>query len=361
MFIDLGLSIVYHLRCSMAKVTVSIPTYNRCEYLKSAIESVLHQTYQDFEILISDNGSIDGTEELALSYSYKDERIKYHRFPRNQGASANWIYSLLSPSTEFVTLLPDDDLLEPDCLKCAIEQLSSHTEASVYCCKVEAFGQSPDSGNQEYFPRWMSNATSITEYDARVNFFPLLMGTPCAMPGTVFRREYLHRVHLLKDNDYAPGDYYLLAQLALHGTFLFNPQVHARYRWHDGNHTVRIRRTFRSLAQYHYALRAVLEMGLKRALSPGSPGSPGLAGLAEECESWPIKCVSDLIIAFSAIDQPEYLRRTGYQLFLKAAVRGHTLDKVGIHYRIAMRLAWIYLIFSDPVDRLLGIWWRPRK
>jgi glycosyltransferase involved in cell wall biosynthesis len=71
----------------MPKATVSIPTFNRVNLLPFAIESVLKQSYQDFELIVCDDGSSDGTPELMSQYT--DSRIKYIRHPQNIGKSNN--------------------------------------------------------------------------------------------------------------------------------------------------------------------------------------------------------------------------------------------------------------------------------
>ena len=70
----------------MPRVSVVIPTYNRAELLKRAIESVLGQTYQDFELIVVDDASMDNTEEMMKDFS--DERIRYIRLKQNSGTSA---------------------------------------------------------------------------------------------------------------------------------------------------------------------------------------------------------------------------------------------------------------------------------
>ena len=64
-------------------VSVTIATYNRCNLLGKAIQSILEQTYQDFEIIVVDDGSSDGTEEVVKNF--KDERIQYIWHEKNKG------------------------------------------------------------------------------------------------------------------------------------------------------------------------------------------------------------------------------------------------------------------------------------
>ena len=69
------------------KVSVILPTYNRAYIIEKSIQSVLNQTYQDFEIIVIDDGSIDNTEEIIKELQEKDNRIRYLRLNINKGAS----------------------------------------------------------------------------------------------------------------------------------------------------------------------------------------------------------------------------------------------------------------------------------
>jgi glycosyltransferase involved in cell wall biosynthesis len=77
---------------SQPLVSVIIPTYNRAEFLREAIQSVLAQTYTNFELLILDNCSPDHTPEVVAEFD--DARIKYLRHQCNIGGIANWIYGM---------------------------------------------------------------------------------------------------------------------------------------------------------------------------------------------------------------------------------------------------------------------------
>ena len=66
----------------MKKISVGLPVYNGANYLAAAIESILGQTYPDFELVISDNASSDGTADICQAYARRDGRIRYIRQPR---------------------------------------------------------------------------------------------------------------------------------------------------------------------------------------------------------------------------------------------------------------------------------------
>jgi glycosyltransferase involved in cell wall biosynthesis len=99
------------------RVTVAIPTLNRLGYLKEALQSAQAQTYPNIEILISDNGSTDGTREFLRSVM----GIRAYHQAQNVGMLPNWNACLHLASGDFFLLLSDDDILEPT----AVERLVS--------------------------------------------------------------------------------------------------------------------------------------------------------------------------------------------------------------------------------------------
>ena len=91
----------------MPKVSVIIPTHNRAEYLRSSITSVLNQTYQDFEIIIVDDGSKDHTHEVVASFT--DPRIKYIRHDTGKGDAGARNTGIINSSGDYIGFLDDDD------------------------------------------------------------------------------------------------------------------------------------------------------------------------------------------------------------------------------------------------------------
>ena len=100
-------------------VSVCIPTYRGAAFLPATIDSVLNQSYPNFEIWILDDNSPDDTPAIVSRYT--DVRIRYLRNARNLGPEGNWNRCLELAQGKYFKLLPQDDLLEPDCLQ---EQVS---------------------------------------------------------------------------------------------------------------------------------------------------------------------------------------------------------------------------------------------
>ena len=110
-------------------VSVCIPVYNCERYIGEAIESVLNQTLQDFELIVCDNCSTDNT--LKVVEGYRDPRIRVFRNERNLGQSANFNKSLSLSRGKYIKLLCSDDIFYPDCLKAQAEVLEDPRNASV--------------------------------------------------------------------------------------------------------------------------------------------------------------------------------------------------------------------------------------
>lgn len=107
-------------------VSIGIPTYNRALLLKQAIESVINQDYQNVEIIVSDNGSLDETEAICLSYANKSEQFRYIRHPNNLGPQENFREVLRNASGRFFMWLGDDDWIDPSYISTCIHQLISN-------------------------------------------------------------------------------------------------------------------------------------------------------------------------------------------------------------------------------------------
>jgi glycosyltransferase involved in cell wall biosynthesis len=113
----------------MARVTVFIPTYNRARLLPHAIGSVLEQTFDDFELVVSDNASTDETPEVVASFD--DRRLEYVRQPENLGLLGNHNWFLERIDTDYALILPDDDLVYPNLLERTVAELDSRPRAGV--------------------------------------------------------------------------------------------------------------------------------------------------------------------------------------------------------------------------------------
>lgn len=126
------------------KVSVLIPTYNYGHFLSEAINSVLIQTYQDFELIIVDNCSTDNTEEIVNNYAKNDARIKFMRNPENIGMYRNYNQALLLAQGEYIKFLNADDKFEPTLLEKFVRVLDNDKTISVVTSYRQYFGSKND-------------------------------------------------------------------------------------------------------------------------------------------------------------------------------------------------------------------------
>ncbi|MEM3434402.1 MAG: glycosyltransferase family 2 protein [Candidatus Methanomethyliaceae archaeon] len=103
------------------KVSVIMPVYNSERYLRQAIESVLSQTYQDFELIIVDDGSTDNSQAIIKEYAGKDKRIYYAFHEENRGVSAARNTALSLAQGEWVAVIDSDDAWHPERLEKLLE------------------------------------------------------------------------------------------------------------------------------------------------------------------------------------------------------------------------------------------------
>ena len=112
------------VRASTApRLSIGLPVYNGEDYLAESLEALLGQTYEDFELIISDNASTDGTTDICRRYARLDSRICYFRQSRNLGASPNHNFVIKQARGELFKLASDDDLYGRDLLKRCIDML----------------------------------------------------------------------------------------------------------------------------------------------------------------------------------------------------------------------------------------------
>jgi len=114
---------------SVPRLTVGLPVYNGEQFLSDALDSLLGQTYEDFELLISDNASTDGTADICRLYAGQDSRIRYVRQEHNIGLIPNHIFVMEEARGELFKCAAHDDLYGRDLLASCVEALDEDPDA----------------------------------------------------------------------------------------------------------------------------------------------------------------------------------------------------------------------------------------
>ena len=216
----------------MPKVSVCIPTYNRAHYLVYSVNSVLDQTYSDFELIVCDDGSSDNTAEVVSQWN--DPRIRYIRHPENIGRSRNMRSGFDAAEGEYFIKFDDDDGLTPDFLARTVAVLDSEPTVDFVCTDhwiINAKGEKQESATRENSAKWGKNRLKqgVIEDLIRETFEyqSLQVGS------TLFRRAALQEVDYMRPEADGCEDFDLLVRLAIaqkKGYFL--PELLMEYRFH---------------------------------------------------------------------------------------------------------------------------------
>ena len=209
------------------RVSIGLPVYNGEEFLEEAILSILSQTYEDFELIISDNASTDRTEEICQKHAAQDARIVYSRNSNNIGVTKNHNLTFSRSRGEYFRFAGYDDRLAPTFLERLVTELDSHPDATLcYSATVLI-----DGWGNETDIRCSTEGTGATAVERfREALFTRYPGEPLygLIRADDLRQTALHR-------GYTGSDYTLMCELAIRGRFRQVPELLFFNRHHDGN------------------------------------------------------------------------------------------------------------------------------
>jgi glycosyltransferase involved in cell wall biosynthesis len=204
-------------------VSVGVPVYNGEQYLAAALDSLLAQDLEDFEVVICDNASQDATREVARAYAARDPRIHYHRNPRNLGLAGNFNRTFELAGGKYFKWWAHDDWHPRDLLWRCTEVLEQDP-AAVLCASAVAVMD--DDG--EIFEEWHPEV-DLRSPGPQVRFHRLIWSLGETHPlFSVMRSDALRRTPLYRP--YVGADRVLLAQLLLMGPFWQLPEILHHYR-----------------------------------------------------------------------------------------------------------------------------------
>ncbi|GHH56880.1 glycosyltransferase family 2 protein [[Pseudomonas] boreopolis] len=126
------------------RVSVVVPAYRNVEYLAQTLDSILAQDYDDFELVVADHSSNDGTDELLAGYADHSKVRVLSPTPAGGGAKANWDRVSMAARGELLKLVCGDDLIAPNALSRQVAALDAHPTAVLVACQrdlVDAYGK----------------------------------------------------------------------------------------------------------------------------------------------------------------------------------------------------------------------------
>jgi glycosyltransferase involved in cell wall biosynthesis len=216
----------------MSKVSILLPTYNRERYLVLAIDSVLAQTHQDWELLISDNCSDDNTFTIASKYANQDSRIIYWKNETNIGALQNYNRCIEKACGDYIELFGTDDIFEPTCLELLARGLDENPGVAL---ATSAKRHIDENGNQIREDRLASNSQIIPAQEAIHHNLNNL--TNAIISPVMFRSKYKGTGFDMSLGNCADLEYW--TQILNCGDLYYIDEILFNYRIHNGSETTR--------------------------------------------------------------------------------------------------------------------------
>ncbi len=177
----------------MPIVSVLIPVYNREKYIAQAIQSILSQTFRDFELIVINDGSTDKTEEVICGFN--SIKIRYYKNEHNLGIAATRNKGLELAKGKYLAMLDSDDIAMPNRLKVQVEYMESHPEIVISGTFYKQFG----SGARLYY--------KLFKTDNEIKSF-LIQETSFLQPTIIMRLDKIRKSEVRYSEEYSIAEDY---------------------------------------------------------------------------------------------------------------------------------------------------------
>ncbi len=215
------------------QVSVCIPTYNRANLLREAIQSVLSQSFEDFELIVCDNASEDDTGSVVRSFS--GERIRYFRNPRNLGPRENLNRCLRLAGGNYIAILPDDDMMLPENLAKKVEALLRNPQVGLVHSKYHLIDE--EGRIIKYDTNWGHGPDRTADaVERREDLLTAFLNT-INLPTVLFRRACYERLGGFSDRIQFACDWEYWMRIAIYYDVAFLAQPLVKWRIHSGSIT----------------------------------------------------------------------------------------------------------------------------
>lgn len=202
------------------RVSVGLPVYNGENFVAEAIQSILNQDFEDFELIITDNASTDETEEICHRFAVRDHRIRYYRNAENLGAAGNFNRCYELARGQYFKWFAHDDLISSNFLTESVRILDEEPDAVIAYPRLQGIDQNGSMSNYE--ERDLSPMMDGVSPAGRFRVLIAAHGLDAAMFG-LWRANVLAKTSL--HEPYYGSDCALLAEMALLGRFVRVPNI----------------------------------------------------------------------------------------------------------------------------------------
>jgi glycosyltransferase involved in cell wall biosynthesis len=233
------------------QISVIMPVYNSEEYLETAIESVLGQTFSNFEFIIIDDASTDSSNEIISKYAKKDKRIRLIRNESNQYIGRALNKAISFASTEILARMDSDDISMPNRLDLQYKTITETQQIAVVGCDIDIMNEKGDSLGIRKYPAESS--------DLKKSVF---RHSPFAHPATMLRKKYVLEFGGYEPNKSPSEDLDLWIKLGSKYEFRSVPLPLFRYRFFSNSHSNRKLKKV-ELMTIRMRIEAIMKYGYK--------------------------------------------------------------------------------------------------
>jgi glycosyltransferase involved in cell wall biosynthesis len=211
-------------------VSIVIPAYNHAPYVAETIDSVLRQTYQNWELIIIDDGSTDATPEIIQRYS--DPRIRAYR-QENRGLSATLNRGIELARGQYFAFLPSDDIYEPDKLAVQVPVLEENPTVGVVFSWQTVIDTEGKLSTEQHVQEWFT-----VSFETKEEIFPALFERDfLSTPTHLLRMECFARVGRFDESLVTAQDYDLWLRILQYYDMRLLKRPLVKMRWHEHNQT----------------------------------------------------------------------------------------------------------------------------
>lgn len=243
----------------MPKVSVCIPSYNYSAFIGKTIQSVLDQTYQDFEIVVVDDCSTDNSEEVVRSF--KDSRIKFFRNKKNLGMVPNTNKALKLAKGELIGVLNSDDYYDPKMIETALEMFDKNSEIGFTYSSYVVVDEHGETITK------IKSCDCDKVFKSREGFKKLALKNLAPPSGVMVRRKCYEDVGPFDEEFPYPHDWDMWLRLSLKYDFACLSDYLLYYRMHSRNTSIALYNSFETATQ-EYRMLKKLQKRVDPELSP---------------------------------------------------------------------------------------------
>jgi glycosyltransferase involved in cell wall biosynthesis len=236
------------------RVSVVIPTFDRRDYLRSTIASVLRQTFGDFEVIVSDNASTVDPGDVVAAFG--NRRLRYYRNADNLGVTGNLLAALSHARGKYIAILGDDDLWHPEFLTALVAPLEADESLALAFCDhfiIDRDGRPDEVASDQVTRRWQRHRLRQGVYRP-FDEIALVYRSICVFSAAVLRRSAIDWQSVPRDLDFSVDVYlaYLAARTG-RGCYYVARRL-SQYRYHAGSLGSSLKRADQRLANARDAL-----------------------------------------------------------------------------------------------------------